>query len=52
MKYHTLSALHCGEAGWVGIVTDQSGEEIYRSEYRKTALHAFIAAAAWADKKK
>lgn len=52
MKYHTLAAINSGETGWVGTVTDQRGEEIYRSDYRKTALHAFIAAAAWADKQK
>lgn len=52
MKFHTISAIHCGSAGWVGTVTNSSGEEVYRSDYRKTALHAFIAATAWVDKQK
>ena len=52
MKYYTIAQIYAGESEWVGTITDQHGRELFRSEYRPTALHAFIVCSAFLMKLK
>lgn len=53
MKYHTVSAIHSGQAGWVGTVTNSTGDKVYRTgRYYTSAQAAFTQAFIWAEKLK